>query len=359
MLERAALPAPAGLSDAGVVDELRRAQRESRRWDARQTELIAEAERRDLACRDGYGSTTAWLMAVSGEPAQVCRSQVAVASALEQMPETRQAFASGEISESRVRLLVQAQALTPEQFARDEPALVAQAASVSSTRLPQVLASWKRTADPEAAQAEAERLHQQRALHISPGWSGMVHLSGDLDPEGGLIVMNALRSLSEPAALDPSDTRTPAQRQADALVQICSGPGGRSAQPLNLLVTVPWNTLQTGKGVVDSEAGTISAETTRRLACDATISRVILDAESVPVEMGRATRVISTALRQALDLRDGHCTHPGCAMPARYCDAHHIKHWADGGQTEIANLRLLCRRHHRDAHHHQPYPLRQ
>ena len=73
---------------------------------------------------------------------------------------------------------------------------------------------------------------------------------------------------------------------------------------------------------------------------------------------GKARRSIPPALRRALDLRDQHCTHPGCDMPARYCDAHHILHWADGGKTEISNLRLLCRHHHRTAHNHQPYPQR-
>ena len=67
--------------------------------------MAGEVERRGLARREGFASTTAWLMAVSGEPAAACRSQVAVASVLVDMPETRQAFASGELSPSRVRLL--------------------------------------------------------------------------------------------------------------------------------------------------------------------------------------------------------------------------------------------------------------
>ncbi|MBM3696124.1 MAG: HNH endonuclease, partial [Actinobacteria bacterium] len=71
------------------------------------------------------------------------------------------------------------------------------------------------------------------------------------------------------------------------------------------------------------------------------------------------TRVISPALRRALELRDQGCAHPGCRMPARFCDAHHITHWAQGGQTTLANLRLLCRHHHRQAHHHQPYPRKE
>ena len=307
-------------------------------------------------------TTTAWLMALSGEQAAVCRSQIAVASSLEGMPETKKAFAAGEVSESRVRLLAQAQALAPEQFAQDEAKLVAEAASVPSRQLPQVMSTWKRNADLPAAQVEAEQLHALRVLHLSPDWSGMVRLSGLLDPEAGGIVLAAIRGLAEPVALNPEDTRTPAQRQADALVEISrryldGNPGAGSRRP-HLQITIPWNTLQTGSGVVDTEAGPLDAETVRRLACDATVSRVILDGEAAPIEVGRATRVVPSAVRRALNLRDGGCTHPGCTVPARWCDAHHITHWAQGGKTELSNLRLLCRTHHGRDHDRCPYPRR-
>ena len=354
---------PDGRSPADLAEGLRRIGRLSARADARRAAWLAEAERTDAARKQGYRSTTVWLAALSGEPVPVVRSQIAVAEALKEMPATREAFAAGEVSESRVRLLAQAQALAPEQFAQDEANLVAQAATASSKRLPQVLAAWKHNTDPQAAEAEAERLHTQRVLHLSCDWSGMLRLSGLLDPESGGIVQAAIRGLSEPAVLDPADGRTPAQCRADALTEICrryldGTPGTGSSRP-HLTVTIPWNTLQAGSGVIDTEAGPIAAETFRRLACDATISRIILGEDGVPVGGGEARRSIPPALRRALDLRDQHCTHPGCDMPARYCDAHHIQHWADGGKTEVSNLRLLCRKHHRDAHNHQPYPQRQ
>jgi hypothetical protein len=191
----------------------------------------------------------------------------------------------------------------------------------------------------------------------------MVHLSGDLDPESGLTVTTALRSLAEPAALDPQDTRTPAQRWADALAEICrrylQGDRTGSRRPPQVMVTVPWDTLQTGHGVIDTEVGPIPAETARRLTCDATISRVLLDPQSVPIEMGRATRVIPHRLRRLLELRDQRCTSPGCQIPARWCEAHHIIHWADGGTTDPANLRLLCSRHHTQAHEQDSYHQRE
>jgi hypothetical protein len=352
---------PQGLSAAELADGLRRLARLSARVEACRAEFIAEAEHCGAARQEGYFSTTAWLMALSGDPAAVCRSRVAVATSLEDMPHTKAAFVAGEVSESRVRLLAQAQAVAPGQFASDEAQLVAEASSASSKELPERLAAWRRATDLAGAEADTERLYELRALRTSPTWCGMVHLSGDLDPEGGMVVLAAIRSLSEPAALDPSDGRTPAQRQADALVELCqrsSGDGGSRPGP-RVLVTIPWETLRTGAGVVDTEAGPIGGETVRRLCCDATVSRVVLGAESVPVEMGRATRVIPRALRRALDLRDGGCTHPRCDVPARWCDAHHVTHWAEGGKTDLANLRLLCRRHHQEAHHRSPCPRRQ
>ena len=351
-----------GLSDGGLADEFRRALRESRRWEARRAELLAEAERRGVPRREGYASTTAWLMALSGEPPAVCRSQIAVAECLQRMPETRAAFAEGEVSESRVKLLAQAQAVAPEQFARDEAALVAQVAATPPGRAPRVLAEWKRHTDPAGAEAEVERLHGLRALHLSTGWSGMVHLNGDLDPEAGGVVLAAIRSLAEPAGLDPADTRSPAQCRADALAEICrrhlDGGPGSSRRP-HLTITVPGDALQQGHGVVDTDAGPITAESARRLACDATISTVAVNDQSGSIATRHARRVVPPALRRALDLRDQHCRHPGCDIPARWCDAHHLVHWVDGGPTTLANLRLLCRRHHRAAHHHQAYPRRQ
>jgi hypothetical protein len=354
---------PQGLSPAGLGDLLRQVSRLSARTDAFRADCLVEAERTDAARREGFGTTTAWLMALSGEQAAACRSQIAVASSLEVMPKTKKAFAAGEVSESRVRLLAQAQALAPGQFAQDEAKLVAEAASVPSRQLPQVMSTWKRNADLPAAQAEAEQLHALRVLHLSFDWSGMVGLSGLLDPEGGGIVLAAIRSLAEPAALNPEDIRTPAQRQADALVEISrryldGNPGAGTSRP-HLQITIPRDTFQTGSGVMDTEAGPLRAESVRRLACDATVSRVILDGDVVPIEVGRPTRVVPAAVRRALDLRDGGCTHPGCTVPARWCDAHHITHWAQGGKTELSNLRLLCRTHHGREHDRHPYPRRQ
>jgi hypothetical protein len=78
--------------------------------------------------------------------------------------------------------------------------------------------------------------------------------------------------------------------------------------------------------------------------------RVVLARPSQPLDVGRRTKVVSPALRRAVIVRDGSCRFPGCARPHTWCDAHHVRHWADGGETSLANLLLLCRPHHRLVH---------
>jgi len=185
----------------------------------------------------------------------------------------------------------------------------------------------------------------------------MVRLDGDLDPESGAVVITALGSLADPAALDSQDGRGPAQRRADALVEICRRHLDTSDRPRvggekpHLTITVSVDQLA-ARGLADLDTGPIPLETVRRLACDATLIP-ILTRDGQPLTAGRRSRVIPPAVRRLLYQRDQHCTHPGCQVPARWCDAHHITHWAHGGQTDAANLHLLCRRHHRMAHHQQ------
>ena len=113
-----------------------------------------------------------------------------------------------------------------------------------------------------------------------------------------------------------------------------SGPGPRAAR---------------GQAALAEDGGIrVGQETARRIACDASTITMRRGAEGDVLDVGRRTRTVSPALRRALAARDGQCRFPGCA--ARRCDAHHVRHWADGGETALSNLVLLCRRHHRAVH---------
>ncbi len=96
--------------------------------------------------------------------------------------------------------------------------------------------------------------------------------------------------------------------------------------------------------------GLISAQGAARIACDCNVHRIVLNPAGVPIDVGRATRSVTSAQRKALVIRDKGCTFPNCDRPAAWCDAHHIVHWANGGKSDLTNYVLLCSRHHHDVH---------
>lgn len=352
------------LADAEMTPEVQRLDRLVSRAQARKAEVVAAAHRRGVPQANGFSSPTAWLIAVTGEPPQACRRQVRIALALERMGRTRAAFAAGDLSEARVRLLADACEAAPDVFRRDEGLLVSQARTLSARVFPKALSHWRRLADPDGALADAAKAVQRRRLCVSATWEGMVRLDGDLDPESGSVVLTAIGSLAEPWALDRGDSRSPAQRRADALVEICrrhldspDRPRQGGERPHLLLTLSPAELA--GDGLVNLDTGSIAAEMARRLTCDCNLTPIALDTEGDPAAVGPRTRVVPPALRRALEARDGGCTHPDCDVPARWCDAHHIQHWARGGPTSATNLKLLCRRHHGWEHHDTPYPRRE
>ena len=188
----------------------------------------------------------------------------------------------------------------------------------------------------------------------------MVRVDGDLDPETGESLLTALRAVLDTDARsgDRQDTRTSAQRQADALGEICrqwldggTRPVVAGERPhLTLSVDVEALSASSGGTAVLDHAGPVRPEVARRLACDASIMRVVMRGRSEPLDVGRRTPVVPPAVRRAVIVRDRTCRFPGCERPHTWCDAHHVEHWADGGPTALRNLVLLCRRHHRMVH---------
>jgi hypothetical protein len=153
---------------------------------------------------------------------------------------------------------------------------------------------------------------------------------------------------------------TPAQRRADALGRLGEvaltadldlGSAGDRYQVV-LHVEMPTD-VAAGEGLcgtveVDHGSVDVSAETSRRVSCDASVVPMHHDIDGTVLDVGRKTRTVPPAIRRALEARDRNCRFPGCT--ARRCDAHHVEHWMDGGATRLDNLVLLCRRHHRAVH---------
>jgi 5-methylcytosine-specific restriction endonuclease McrA len=185
----------------------------------------------------------------------------------------------------------------------------------------------------------------------------MVRVDGDLDPETGRTVLTAIRSVVDADVRGAGpDSRTPAQRRADALAEICRTYLDRSDRPVvagerpHLLVSVDEQVLRTGVGMSSIGETDFTAADARRIGCDAAVSRIVRGPRSEVLDLGRKTPVVPPALRRAVVARDATCRFPGCHRPESWTDVHHVVHWADGGPTSLANLLLLCRRHHRSVH---------
>jgi Domain of unknown function (DUF222)/HNH endonuclease len=329
-------------------------ERAGRVLEAERLRRIGELDRRQADARD-HVSTPAWVANRLGASLPVAAQQVRMARALNDMPSVRDALASGEMSSSAVRVLVDAREEHPRAFGGAEDLFVRAARTLPVRQLQAAVARWSANVDSRALEERTARLRRRRRLRVCPVVSGMVRVEGELDPETGQTVMTALRSVvdAESRSSSGGEPRTHDQRRADALGEICRGWLDRKDRPTvagerpHVVVTVPAEALKTDGGVAElEEAGVVSSGAARRLACDGSITRVVMSGPSEPLDVGRRTPVVSAALRRAVVVRDGGCRFPGCGRPAPWCDAHHVRHWADGGETKLANLMLLCRPHH-------------
>jgi hypothetical protein len=119
--------------------------------------------------------------------------------------------------------------------------------------------------------------------------------------------------------------------------------------PVDVTVTIPMTALrQDGEvGIVGETA--VPAEAVRRMSCDAGVVEVTEDEHGAPLSVGRKRRTIPGSIKRALWKRDSACTFPGCTNHV-FLEGHHIRHWADGGETSLENLVMLCSHHHRFVH---------
>ncbi|MDP2624217.1 MAG: DUF222 domain-containing protein, partial [Actinomycetota bacterium] len=287
------------------------------------------------------------------------RRLISLARSLSEMPVVRAAFDRGELDEPRVQLLAAARQANPDLFKEAEQVLVDSFTGLSMKDFATAVDLWRQNADLEAAEADARHLRDRRYLNVSPTLGNLVRIDGQLDPEAGQTLLTALRSITDPQQLDPTDTRTPGQRRADALTQLCTDHLASGKSPISggfrpqVTVTASYQTLLgllDGTGCETEDCGLLSPETVRKMLCDATVIPVVLGGESLPLDIGRSSRTIPPQIRIALNLRDKGCAIPGCQSRPRYCDAHHIIHWLHGGPTCLENLCLLCARHHTMVH---------
>ena len=271
-------------------------------------------------------------------------SAFAVGATVTEMPATMQAMHDGEIGFAHVTTM--ARTAVDVRGAFDENKLLPLAREHSPGKFFHKCVHYRHSVDAEAYNRDQEQLAEERGLRLNTAQDGCLLISGLLDPVGGAAVRAALEPLAQPSG--EHDDRNREQRYADALYELATG-----GKPAEIQVTA---TIETLKAMAGAPAGEmefsvpISSSTVQRMACDCSVTRVLLDQDSVVMDLGRSKRVIANALRNALRIRDGHCQWPGCERTASWCDGHHIVHWVDGGPTDLSNLVLLCRRHHRMVH---------
>jgi len=308
--------------------------------------LICEFERRECHLAWGFHSTTAWLAWTCGLTPRAAREHVRVARALAELPLVREAFERGELSYSKVRALTRAAepGTEAELLELAQQATAAQLErSVRAYRSALALAEGRPPADTFFAWAWED--------------DGTLSVRGRLAPDEGALLIEAMHHARRLAA-GPGCQPSPADGEpapapvtnTDALAALAesslsgAGPsaGGDRHQVVLHLHADGRRELGEGSAICEAAA--------RRLLCDASL--VAPGGGGGGAELaagGRPTRTIPATIRRALRARDGGCRFPGCGHE-RFVDAHHIHHFADGGETTLDNLVHLCRRHHRLVH---------
>ena len=313
---------------------------------AKLSAAVGAFDRAGLWDLDGAVSMTAWLREAARLSNRKAAQVVRTAERLGQLPVTAAAYAEGALSESQVQAVVaNVSPRTIGSFAADEAGVVPVLVPLDVHQTAYAMSVWRARA--EAVLDDPDPPEPRRRLHLSPTLGGRHELSGSLDAEGGAVVATALR-----LAQRPDRDRKLSERQGEALVDVCRwfldhqrvALGGRHRPHLNLIVD-----LERFEGsVLDGPA--LDGASLDRLACDATLHRVVTRGRATILDYGRATRTLPAPLWSALVVRDRHCRFPGCDRPSGWCEGHHVRHWRDGGSTDLDNLALLCSRHHHRCH---------
>lgn len=320
--------------------------------------LVAELDTRGLTEIDEGHSTTTWLRNACRMTPTEASGTLKTARALGDMPTIIARALGGEVPARSLQMLSQARDRHIEAFELHEPIFGDIATWLSVKDLRQAISHWDQQVDYEVTLGDTQDSEERAELFFTQTYLGRWDVSGGFGVADGDVINTALRGYIQASYLDPTDKRPLPQRLAEAAVSIhrfwldhnttVETSGGEKP---HITVVVDYKTLVGDVNrLPELDGHAIDPETLRRWACDAGIVRIITDAESQPIDVGRRTRTIPPSLRRALELRDGGCTWKGCIAPVSWCDAHHIVHWADGGETSVENTRLLCRKHHTRTH---------
>ncbi|NKR48389.1 DUF222 domain-containing protein [Rhodococcus hoagii] len=357
--------------------------REIERLEALRAVAVAEIDARAVSFDTlGFRSVKQWLAANSLLEVPAAARILALGRMLARQPEIADAFNAGDISAEHAALIGKFCETPPRGMpmealdscrkvlldAASGPAATTTTVRTCISRLERIFESDEL---PPSEDTERNEFHASKTLN------GRVSVKGDLDAVTGEMLLTALSALTKPGKPvdDPAEKRTPARQRADAFAEILrryldSGDApveGGERPHLSVHVNAAdlarsesaheWTHTDEGSDLFGDKdiarlphTGPLSIATARRLACDCHLTPIVMD-DGVPLNLGRTSRTVSKKQRRALIARDHGCAFPGCGAPPAHCEGHHVKHWADGGPTDLDNLVLLCRYHHTLLHH--------
>jgi len=325
--------------------------------EARLLALIREFDDKQYWAEPGLYSCAHWLNFKCGIGMNAAREKVRVAHALAELPKIRAGFERGELSYSKVR------AMTRIADESNEDYLLMIAKHGTAHHVEKLVSKYRTARRFQDAQS-ADEQYRDRELSHYYNHDGCLVIKARLPAEQGALIVKALEMAMQQdfvgAAVAAGDVtaetseteleHTPmAARRADALADIAETymnndeSSGSTADRYQVVVHVTAETSEIEDGPH------VTAETSRRISCDSSIVSIEEDKNGEPLSIGRRSRSIPPPMRRALRIRDGGCRFPGCTN-TRFVDGHHIRHWADGGETCLDNLVLLCRHHHHLVH---------
>ena len=326
--------------------------------------LTERVDRSGEYARDGAVSMAAWLRNEAHSSGPWATARVKTGRLLvDSLPATRAGWAAGQLNFEHVQVITRAaKGLDDTQLDQLDRALAAAAPDTTPPMLRDIAAAVLEHIAPDTAEKDRDDKTADQSVQLSDVPDGG-YLTGTLDPETTALLRAALAKFTPDAApfRDDNGLVQPgpslSHRQALGLAEMCrqaldfgTGNAAGSNKP-HLVITATETDLRAGIGVGHLPGGgTIPIADLRRIACDCKVIPVLLGSAGIPLDVGRTTRSISPAQRIALNQRDQGCRIPGCHRPPSDCDAHHIIHWLDLGETNLNNLILLCRGHHTRHH---------
>ena len=354
------------LSEHDLIAALDATHRLQQRLAAVQLARVRELDGRGTAVAQGASSTAVWLRHRLRLDVSAARRLVGLAASLDVAPSAvRDALASGAVSVEQARVIADTAATVSARAGAEvadkavgvlvdwagqfDPALLRK---LGTRILDHVAPDLADAAAAAALAAEAARATRDRHVTISEQADGRLRLSGTLDAEAAALLRAVIDPLSAPSG--PDDTRCAGQRRHDALADVCRLALRTSELPENRRRPRP---ARRHHRLRRAGAAVGCRHPRRRPAAHPRHCAPPRLRRSHPARRARrhragprrrpTRRLVTGPLRRALVLRDRGCAFPGCDRPPRWCAAHHIRHWADGGPTSLDNAVLLCGHHHR------------